>query len=452
MAHAVIVFAMLKSVSLASHNAVGQLPVMGWSGYNAFMQNSGHCDKAGAGGYNETTFVETMEALKSTGLDKAGYVFLNADDCWIAQNRTADGRLTHDKTRFPHGMAWLAEQAHSRDLKLGLYMAVSKETCRQYPGSQGHIITDANTFAEWGADFVKGDSCSGVLANGTESWARQYGEWADALNATGRQMVFSCSWAVYFTICAAHHPPAQWVSQCGPVPWTDHYIANKCHMWRYGEDLRPNWGSGNPNLKWNGAGGGGVGDVIAYAASFWASSFRAVSGVGAFMDPDFLVVGCPTDRPCEGYSNPETSQSPLTLEEQRTQMAVWCAWGAPLIIGSDIRTISAEALDILNNTAAIAINQDPLAAAPRLVSSAALGVHVWARLLANGDVAVVMVNLGAKAATTAVDIADLVCGTCTRSGSVMDVRSGKVTKASQTISRTGVPAHEAVFVRFTPDK
>ena len=33
-------------------------------------------------------------------------------------------------------MAWLADQAHSRDLKLGLYMAVSKETCRQYPGSQ----------------------------------------------------------------------------------------------------------------------------------------------------------------------------------------------------------------------------------------------------------------------------------------------------------------------------
>lgn len=78
-----------------------------------------------------------------------------SDDCWIADNRTADGKLTHDPTRFPHGMAWLAEQAHSRDLKLGLYMAVSKETCRDYPGSQGHIITDANTFAEWGADFVK---------------------------------------------------------------------------------------------------------------------------------------------------------------------------------------------------------------------------------------------------------------------------------------------------------
>ena len=32
---------------------------MGWSGYIALMQDSGHCDKAGAAGYNETTFQQT---------------------------------------------------------------------------------------------------------------------------------------------------------------------------------------------------------------------------------------------------------------------------------------------------------------------------------------------------------------------------------------------------------
>eukprot|EP00729_Bicosta_minor_P005645 gene5645-2617_t len=141
----------------ANRNAVGQTPIMGWSGYNAFMQHSGHCDKAGAGGYNETTFVQTMEALVSTGLDKLGYVYLNADDCWIAENRTADGKLTHDLSRFPHGMPWLIDQAHTRKLKLGLYAAASLETCRQYPGSQGYEAVDAATFAAWGADFAKLD-------------------------------------------------------------------------------------------------------------------------------------------------------------------------------------------------------------------------------------------------------------------------------------------------------
>merc|ERR1719174_1552236 len=126
MAHAVIVFAMLKSVSFANHNAVGQLPIMGWSGYNAFMQNSGHCDQAGPGGYNETTFVETMDALKASGLADLGYTYVNADDCWIAENRTKEGRLDNDPVRFPHGMAWLADQAHQRGLHFGLYASASK--------------------------------------------------------------------------------------------------------------------------------------------------------------------------------------------------------------------------------------------------------------------------------------------------------------------------------------
>ena len=103
----------LASMALASHNGVGQLPVMGWSGYNAFMQvcfnlyllgiflfpfsvffvcavtavhyiyfcvsnmlsalhistkNSGHCDKAGAGGYNETTFVQVFVFTSSQSI------------------------------------------------------------------------------------------------------------------------------------------------------------------------------------------------------------------------------------------------------------------------------------------------------------------------------------------------------------------------------------------------
>ena len=62
----------------------------GLSGHNAFMQNSGHCDRAGAGGYNETTFLESMDALNRTGLQKLKYVYINADDCWIAENRTAE--------------------------------------------------------------------------------------------------------------------------------------------------------------------------------------------------------------------------------------------------------------------------------------------------------------------------------------------------------------------------
>ena len=54
-----------------------------------------------------------------------------------------------DPTRFPKGMQYLADQAHSRQLKLGLYAAASKETCRSYPGSQGYEEVDAATYAKW---------------------------------------------------------------------------------------------------------------------------------------------------------------------------------------------------------------------------------------------------------------------------------------------------------------
>ena len=110
----IIIFSILVNIKKGNSIKKGQLPVMGWSGYNAFMQNSGHCDVAGASGYNETTFLETADILIKTGLAKLGYVYINADDCWIAQNRTKDGKLAADPSRFPHGMKYLADALHGK--------------------------------------------------------------------------------------------------------------------------------------------------------------------------------------------------------------------------------------------------------------------------------------------------------------------------------------------------
>jgi hypothetical protein len=135
-------------------------------------------------------------------------------------------------------MKYLADQAHSRQLKLGLYAAASKETCRHYPGSEGYEEVDAATYAKWGADFVKLDSCGGS-PDGPESWANQYSRWSKAMNASGRPMVFSCEWAVYYTMCVAKTG----VDKCGQIPWGNGFISDICHMWRYGVDLSPVWDS-----------------------------------------------------------------------------------------------------------------------------------------------------------------------------------------------------------------
>lgn len=44
-------------------------------------------------------------------------------------------------------------------MKFGIYENVGSKTCEGYPGIEGHEEVDANTFAEWGVDYVKLDGC-----------------------------------------------------------------------------------------------------------------------------------------------------------------------------------------------------------------------------------------------------------------------------------------------------
>ena len=440
---------------LSNPNAVGQLPIMGWSGYIALMQDSGHCDKAGAAGYNETTFQQTAAVLESTGLRDLGYTYMNLDDCWIADNRSSAGEVQADPTRFPHGMKWLADLAHQKKLKLGLYAAASIETCRNFPGSQGYEDVDAKTFASWGADFTKLDSCSpNFLANGTESWSEQYTRWAKAMNATGRQMVFSCSWAVYWTECAAKNLPKDWETQCGLIPWENDLITDSCHLWRYGDDLRPYWGEGAAapvtSRVLSPAGKAGVGDVLEFASSIFAYNWRAVSGPGAFLDPDFLAVGCPTDRPCGGVKQP---YPPLNDIEQRSQFSIWCILAAPLIIGSDLRNLSKTALTTLSNKRAIAVNQDPAAYPPRLVAkvNGHNGAHqIWVRPMQNGDVAAALINTGSAAIDLTLELRGVLCVACGDAAMVDDLwGTGAPVLATGAYTAKGVRPHETVLLRLS---
>jgi len=63
---------------------------------------------------------EVATAIIEQGLDKLGYRYLELDDCWSATTRSREGELQPDLTRFPEGMAALADYVHSRGLRLGL--------------------------------------------------------------------------------------------------------------------------------------------------------------------------------------------------------------------------------------------------------------------------------------------------------------------------------------------
>ena len=102
---------------------------------------------------------DTADAFVETGMKAAGYSYVNVDDCWMAMERTADGKLTHDPVRFPSGMKALAQYVHSRGLSFGLYSARCGHTCQGRPGSEDHEWTDAQTFAGWDIDYLKYDNC-----------------------------------------------------------------------------------------------------------------------------------------------------------------------------------------------------------------------------------------------------------------------------------------------------
>ena len=176
--------ALLLAVPAAAQKAEGLAltPPMGWNSWNHYGCN-----------IDETLIKRTADAIVSSGLRDAGYVYVNLDDCWHGE-RAADGTIQPDPQRFPSGMKALGDYLHERGLKFGIYTSAGTKTCNKqggFPGGLGHEEQDAKLFASWGVDYLKYDNCNnqGVDAK------QRYRKMRDALKKTGRPIVFSlCEW------------------------------------------------------------------------------------------------------------------------------------------------------------------------------------------------------------------------------------------------------------------
>ena len=78
---------------------------------------------------------------------------------------------------------------HSKNATFGLYTAESASTCGGYPASANHEALDAETFASWGVDYMKVDGCGPG-----DYYKGGYAAMGSALEASGRDIVYSCSW------------------------------------------------------------------------------------------------------------------------------------------------------------------------------------------------------------------------------------------------------------------
>ena len=162
---------------------------------------------------SETLLLQTAKLIVDYGLKDLGYHYVILDDCWSAgRDASAGNSLIANSTKFPNGMAAVADNLHALGLGFGMYSSAGKYTCGGYAGSQGFETVDANTFASWGVDYLKYDNCynKGQAGNQLLSYTRRvstasfwelvtncprYETMAKALNETGRPILYSlCNW------------------------------------------------------------------------------------------------------------------------------------------------------------------------------------------------------------------------------------------------------------------
>ncbi|XP_010341697.1 alpha-N-acetylgalactosaminidase isoform X1 [Saimiri boliviensis] len=332
---------LLKTVLLLGHvaqvlmldNGLLQTPPMGWLAWERFRCNT-NCDEDPKNCISEQLFMEMADRMAQDGWRDMGYTYLNIDDCWIG-GRDASGRLMPDPKRFSHGIPFLADYVHSLGLKLGIYADMGNFTCMGYPGTTlDKVIQDAQTFAEWKVDMLKLDGCFST----DEERALGYPKMAAALNATGRPIAFSCSWPAYE----------------GGLPPRVNYslLVDICNLWRNYDDIQDSWQSVLSILNW----------FVQHQ-----DILQPVAGPGHWNDPDMLLIG----------------NFGLSLEQSRAQMALWTVLAAPLFMSTDLRTISAQNMDILQNPLMIKINQDPLGIQGRRIHKEKSLIEVYMRPLSN---------------------------------------------------------------------
>jgi alpha-galactosidase len=309
---------------------LAQTPPMGWNSWNKFA-----CD------VDESLIRQTADALVSSGMKDAGYLYVNIDDCWHGE-RDARGFIKPDPKRFPSGMKALADYVHSKGLKLGIYSDAGWKTCGGKPGSRGREYQDALTYAEWGVDYLKYDWCNteGLKAEGAYLTMRE------ALRAAGRPVVFSiCEWGT--------DKPWEWGKKIG-------------HLWRTTGDIYNCFDCVKDHGTWKSWGVMQILDM--------QKGLREHAGPGHWNDPDMLEVG-----------------NGMSVAEDRAHFSMWAMLAAPLIAGNDLRSMTKETRDILTNKEVIAVNQDALGV-QGFQYSRQDKVEVWFKPLAGGDWAMAVLN------------------------------------------------------------
>jgi alpha-galactosidase len=369
---------------------------MGWNTYYGV-----------GGSFDQETIASVADALIDSGLARAGYRIVWLDYGWASGARERNGQLIVDSRQWPRGLSWLTAQLHARGLLAGIYTDAGRSGCDgRGVGSLGHYQRDAERFAAWGFDAVKVDFCGA----GQERLdpIEAYADFARALR--------SCSRPMLLNVCNFWRP-GQVGDGYPPLERSAH--GNYAWAPRIAESWRTDTDVGF-------AGRVAFDDVLRNLDA--NAAHPEVAGPGHWNDPDYLA--------------PELGMS---ADEARAQLTIWAIMAAPLVIGSDVRRLSAATVAMLANSEVIAVDQDPLGRQGTPVTRHETG-EVWRKPLAGGDDALALLNRGRSPLRLDVDLGEL--GQASGAHRLRDLWSGSAELVGERFCAS-VPARGARLFRIT---
>ncbi|HZP59255.1 MAG TPA: putative Ig domain-containing protein, partial [Opitutaceae bacterium] len=384
-------------------------PPMGWNSWNCWATS-----------VDQDKVLRSAKAMATSGLVEHGWTYINIDDTWQG-TRPGPTHALQGNEKFPDIKA-LCDAIHALGLKAGIYSTpwvtsyagyaggsaenpegtwtkpagpkkVNRDILPWAIGKYSFAAADAKQWAEWGIDYLKYDW--------SPNRPPETAEMANALRASGRDIVFSLSNNAPFT---------------GAADW-----ARLANCWRTTGDIRDSWGSMTRN-------------------GFSQDKWRPFAGPGHWNDPDMLVVG-------DVGWGPKLHASRLTPNEQYTHISLWCLLSSPLLIGCDLEKLDAFTLSLLSNDEVLAIDQDPLGkqAAQTVVDGRR---QIWVKELADGSHAIGLFNLSRRPDTFAAVWSQL---GLTGPQRVRDLWRQKDLGVFKDQFSTEVPPHGVVFVRVWPE-
>ena len=407
------------SVKLTAANSAGQdtntltltigdticlTPPLGWNSWNFF-----------AGNIDESKIRGAADAMVATGLINHGWTYINMDDRWEGQ-RDPDGKIEADAVKFPD-VKKLSDYIHGLGLKFGIYSSPGPTTCARAVATYQHEDQDAQSYADWGVDYVKYDWCSyGTIAAKrtldeyskllSSDEASQYAQMTADLakiprrNRTPEQTTqFNDLTAKLKAITDKIDPDKRKVIDL--LILQEPYAKFRASLDKVNRDIVFSfcqYGMGNVSA-WGAATGGNLwrttGDITATwrriaEIGFAQDPLAQYASPGHWNDPDMLEVG----------------NGKLTTDENFTHMTLWCVLAAPLLIGCEMPKMDAFTVSLFSNDEVLAVDQDPLGKQGYRIKTDGQ-TEVWVKPLTGGAWAVALFNRGDQPAAISATWAEL---------------------------------------------